>query len=423
MHPVDGGRTPVDIKEILDMARRQRVWLVGPLLGLSTIGAVGAFLWPETYVSSAVFRIVPPAASGALIPDPIRVGMADRVATMQQSILSRATLTALIDSHNLYLAERKRVPLEDVIENMKRDVAVAPVNTAAASPDRRHLAYRVAFSYPNRFDAYRVTQSLVARFLNENKAEQERVLDAVNRFLRDEFDRADAELRAVELQVAQTRRREQDGVAGGGVPVHRLSVLETRASVAAAGLARARQEMILTETEVKLARERVRRASVPSPRIRQAPAAPPAATAALELELDRLLTRYKPSHPDVLRLRSQIDALAAKTGTPAPSAEPAPVAVNSGPDPEAVERLVRAEAQLRAKALEIASLENESTETSRAANRLEAAIGGADANGASSLLPAGELSREHELALQRHREARRSVRGGSFDGTRAQVPR
>ena len=128
MHPIDGGRTPVDIKEILDMARRQRVWLVGPLLGLSTIGAVGAFLWPETYVSSAVFRIVPPAASGALIPDPIRVGMADRVATMKQSILSRATLTALIDSHNLYPAERKRVPLEDVIENMKRDVAVAPVN-------------------------------------------------------------------------------------------------------------------------------------------------------------------------------------------------------------------------------------------------------------------------------------------------------
>ncbi len=176
MYPVDAEKTFVDAKEILDIARRQRVWLVGPLLGLLTLGSVGAFLWPDTYVSSTVFRIVPPAASGALIPDPIRAGMADRVAAMQQSILSRATLTALIDAHNLYPSERKRVPLEDVIENMKRDVSVAPV-TASPSPDRRHLAFRVAFSYPNRFDAYRVTQSLVARFLHENKAEQEHVLD------------------------------------------------------------------------------------------------------------------------------------------------------------------------------------------------------------------------------------------------------
>ena len=409
MYPVDAEKTFVDAKEILDIARRQRVWLVGPLLGLLTLGSVGAFLWPDTYVSSAVFRIVPPAASGALIPDPIRVGMADRVAAMQQSILSRATLTALIDAHNLYPSERKRVPLEDVIENMKRDVAVAPV-TAAASPDRRHLAFRVAFSYPNRFDAYRVTQSLVARFLHENKAEQEHVLDSVNRFLRDEFERADAELRAVELQVAQIRRTGQHAEAGGGVPMHRLPLLETRASVATAGLARARQEMILAETEVKLARERVRRAGHALPRIRQPQSATPSsATTSLELELETLLARYKPSHPDVLRLRSQIEALGIKMAGPVFS-EPTPVAANAGPDPEATERVIRAEAQLRAKALEIANFENEATETSRAATQLEATIGGPVAAGVSS--SAGELSREHELALQRHREARRRLLEG-----------
>ncbi len=72
--------------------------------------------------------------------------------------------------------------------------------------------------------------------------------------------------------------------------------------------------------------------------------------------------------------------------------------------------MIRAEAQLRAKALEIASFENEATETSRAAAQLEATIGGPVAAGVSS--SAGELSREHELALQRHREARRRLLEG-----------
>ena len=409
MYPPEPVKTLIDGKEILDMARRQRVWLVGPLLGLLTVGSVGAFLWPDTYVSSAVFRIVPPAASGALIPDPIRVGMADRVAAMQQSILSRATLTALIDAHNLYPAERKRAPLEDVIESMKRDVTVAPVN-AAAAPDRRQIAFRVAFSYPNRFDAYRVTQSLVSRFLYENKAEQERVLDSVNRFLRDEFERADAELRTVELQFGETRRREQGPSNGNGVPLHRLTLLETRASAATAGLGRARQEMILAETEVKLARERVRRASLAPARIRQTqvPTMPPV-TAALQLELEKLLTRYRPSHPDVLRVQSQLDAQGAKTAVPVLS-ESAPLSANAPPDPEIGDRLTRAEAQLRAKALEIASLENEATQASVAANRIEATIGGLVTDEARST--SGELSREHELALQRHREARRRLLEG-----------
>lgn len=327
--------------QVLETLRRHRDCVMAVLLAAITVGATGAFLWPDTFVSSALLRVMPPAATDRFIQPIPPVTLAERITALQKPILSWNTLAGMIAAYDLYPGERARLPLADVIERMRRDIVVSsPFNGG-------HPIFRVSFAYSDRFVAHRVAQNLTARVLDENRRGGPDLNHSVTPFLRDEFEKSAGELRAVEDGLSALRRaRGGSGDLGSsGLGVSRLMQLETRASVAQAGLGHACQEMARAEFELNVVRERVRRARLPAA---AAPAPPPASPQrqALELELERLLARYKPTHPDVERVRSQLQAIKLRVAAPLP-ASPAAVL----PDADAAGHVMWAEGQMRAKSI------------------------------------------------------------------------
>jgi uncharacterized protein involved in exopolysaccharide biosynthesis len=89
-------RRQPDVQDYLDMLRRYRGWLIGPMFAGLVAAVVTGFSWPDTYVSSAVMRIVPQQISPSLAPTVINMQMAERLQQMQQQILSRGSLGDLI---------------------------------------------------------------------------------------------------------------------------------------------------------------------------------------------------------------------------------------------------------------------------------------------------------------------------------------
>jgi uncharacterized protein involved in exopolysaccharide biosynthesis len=61
-------RRPPDVEDYIDMLRRYRSWLIGPMFAGLVVAVVVAFLWPDTYVSTAVMRITPQTISDRLVP-------------------------------------------------------------------------------------------------------------------------------------------------------------------------------------------------------------------------------------------------------------------------------------------------------------------------------------------------------------------
>lgn len=53
-------RRPMDVEDYIDVLRRHKGWIVGPAFAAVVISVVVAFFWPDTYVSTATLRIVPP---------------------------------------------------------------------------------------------------------------------------------------------------------------------------------------------------------------------------------------------------------------------------------------------------------------------------------------------------------------------------
>src|ERR1035437_10505616 len=72
-------RRPPDVEDYIDMLRRYRSWLIGPMfLGL-VAAVVVAFMWPDTYVSQAVMRITPQQISDRLVPTIAHMQMQQRL--------------------------------------------------------------------------------------------------------------------------------------------------------------------------------------------------------------------------------------------------------------------------------------------------------------------------------------------------------
>src|SRR5512140_3295681 len=118
-------RRPMDVEDYIDVIRRHKAWILGPVFGCLVLAIVVAFLWPDTYVSSAVIRVVPPQVPETYVPTNINVEMTQRINTMAQTILSRGNLTNIINTFNLYPRERQRGrPMEDIVEDMKRDIRI-----------------------------------------------------------------------------------------------------------------------------------------------------------------------------------------------------------------------------------------------------------------------------------------------------------
>ena len=97
---------------------------------------------PDLYVSEVAIRsTAKPAALSASL----------------HNVLSRPQLKALIEKHQLYTSSHSRLPLEDIIEKMKKDIHVSR-NVS----DRAPRALTVSFAYEGGAVAQRVTTDLAA---------------------------------------------------------------------------------------------------------------------------------------------------------------------------------------------------------------------------------------------------------------------
>lgn len=109
---------------------------------------------PRPYVSEGILRI----RTGEAGED-----VADAIHAFVQQTERRSALINIITAENLYTHEREKKPIEDVLEQMQRSIAVTPLRTPAGL-----MAVRVAFEYPDPHIAQRVTDKLLSSLIDQS---------------------------------------------------------------------------------------------------------------------------------------------------------------------------------------------------------------------------------------------------------------
>jgi uncharacterized protein involved in exopolysaccharide biosynthesis len=207
-------RRPPDVEDYIDMLRRYRSWIVGPMFAGLVISTVVAFLWRDTYQSVAMMRITPQKVSERLVPTEFSTQMTQRLNEMEQSILSRTNLEGLITSPalNLYPRERLERPMADIVDDMRNhDIQIRMIQTPSATTDSKMLAtaFSITFTYPDRYKARAVVTELVSKFTEENHTEQRTQARLTTGFLDDELRTAQDRLNQLEAQITKFKLENQ----------------------------------------------------------------------------------------------------------------------------------------------------------------------------------------------------------------------
>ena len=199
-------RRPPDIEDYIDILRRYRSWIVGPTFAGLVIAVVVAFLWPDTFISTAVMRITPQQISERLVPSNISTQMAERLLAMQQQIESRTQLQELIQrpSLNLYPKEIRRKPMEDVIDEMRKAIKITILSTDSSQPQQKFAsAFEISFRYADRYKAQAVVRELVSKFTEETNNQLRQQSNTTTQFLGDQVKAAKETLDKLDAQISQ----------------------------------------------------------------------------------------------------------------------------------------------------------------------------------------------------------------------------
>lgn len=162
---------------------KQLKWIAaGGLLGLLAASAILEFGFEEQYRSTAVIRINP-----GLVPEQFLMSRKIEIQQVVQrtvpNLMSRAMLTNIIQTFGLYPAKLQRIPLEDVIEEMRHNIQFQVTNEALI----------IVFRYSDRVLAQKVTRDIVGRFIQQDQREHLMSLASVSDIFMGEADGANTE--------------------------------------------------------------------------------------------------------------------------------------------------------------------------------------------------------------------------------------
>jgi len=188
-------RRALDLEDYIDVARRHAGWIAGPAFFGIVASIVIAFLLPNEYTSEAVMSITPVQISENIVQSTIANSMNERIQQMTQTIESRAALGAIItDPHLLlYKDEQKDLPLDDVIEIMRKHVTIEPIELPGAM-SKRATGFKIRFNYSDRLKAQQTVQVLMNKFEELEQSTQKLDQDALTGYVSDELQKAKADL-------------------------------------------------------------------------------------------------------------------------------------------------------------------------------------------------------------------------------------
>ncbi len=318
------GRRTMDMEDYVDVLRRHKSWILGPLFAGVVVATVVAFLWPDTYVSSAVVRVTAAQVPERYVQSGLNQMLNERISTIQQQVVSRTALINIIQTLDLYDRDRRRLPMEDVVDRMKtKDLAFGQVTTIQGQASRAGT-FPVQFKYEDRYKAQKVTKEIVSRLISENTRVQLSITQNTTEFLTEEVAKAKTRLDQIEQSLTSFRMKN-----AGRLPDERsmnfsaLQSVETRISALNSGIQRINQEKLMLESQIRLQREQYNQSMAASAAMANAPTGEAAKArvanerlVALEREIQgaeqvlvQLRELYKESYPDVVRVKGNLENL------------------------------------------------------------------------------------------------------------------
>jgi polysaccharide chain length determinant protein (PEP-CTERM system associated) len=322
----------LSVEDYIHILRRKWPLLVLLAVVGAVLGLGASQVLPKQYTSLTLVLVEQPTVPGEIVKPVVNPDTNQRLATMQQQILSRSRLEPIIDKLSLYREETERVPVDDLVERLRKTIEVTPVQPMARTNAAGLPGFSISVTFGDPGVAQQICSTVSLMFLEENSRVRQRQAEQTTDFLTKQLEAAKEKLDEQDSRLAAFQRAHL-----GALPddqdtnLNVLGGLASQLDAATQAMSRAQQDKAFAESS--LAQQRAAWLATLEGRN---PETQGQQIATLEAQLTALKSKYTDDHPDVIRLKRDIatakrtaeaaEAESATVGAGAPAqAEPAPI--------------------------------------------------------------------------------------------------
>lgn len=292
------------------VAMFRRRWLLIAILTL--VGGPLAYgvarILPTVFKSTTVVLVEEQSVPRDIIEPVDQTDIGQRLASMQQQILSRSRLEPIIRQLNLYPNDIDRVPMEDLVRRLQGAIDVTAVQPMAETRAMNLPGFSVSVTMPNPRTAQQVCTAVTSLFIQENLQLRQQHSEGTTQFLSQQMDNAKAQLDAQDAKLAAFQRSHM-----GDLPdeeqtnLNLLVGLNSQLDASTQALSRAQQDKSFAESMLS---EQL--AAWQASQTGHGPDTLQDQMAALQGRLADLRTKYTDDYPDVVKTEHAIALLQAR---------------------------------------------------------------------------------------------------------------
>ncbi|MDR4459382.1 MAG: hypothetical protein MRJ67_02495 [Nitrospirales bacterium] len=201
-----------------DIARRR--WLLMGSIGVVLLLAalVIALFWPPTYRSTAMILIIEQEIPPDLIRSTITSYADQQIERIKAQVMTRSRLLPIIEKHDLYKDLRDRDTSAAALKRFIDDIAIEVmsadvVDKRTGRPTQATIAFTLGYEGPTPEITQTIANELTTLFLSENLKSREQQVQETTAFLKEESGKLAESLALLEQKIADFKND-----AGGALP-------------------------------------------------------------------------------------------------------------------------------------------------------------------------------------------------------------
>ena len=379
-------------REYLAILRRRIWWIVVPSMLGPIVGYGISLKLPSRYTSQTLVLVEEQKVPDTFVKPVITELLDQRLATMQEQILSRSRLQPIVERFGLY-ADKANLSIDDKIELTRKATEIKPVRPDFGSGRPGIEGFYISFTAPTAGLAQQVCGELTSMFMQENLRVREQRAQGTTDFLGSQLDDAKRGLDEQDAKLATFKRKYLGQLPGEDQGnFNMLASLNSQLDASTQAINQLQQNRTYTEAMLS--------AQLQSWQNLQASSGNSATPETLDqqlakdqAQLSELQSKYTETYPDVVRLKNDIEQLKKKIQEQGASPKVSSKETKTGPEPAQVQQL---RAQLAGIQQGIRDKEKEQTRIQQQIQMYQARI---------QLSPVVEeqykqLTRDHDTALE-----------------------
>jgi polysaccharide chain length determinant protein (PEP-CTERM system associated) len=286
---------------------RRRVWaLVIPTIVITIATFLVLLKIPNRYTSTTLVLIEEQRVPDAIVRSNVTGELNQRLASMQEQILSRTRLQPIVERFSLF---NDGLPMEDRVTALRSAIAVSPVEPMALSQSRQLPGFRVSVSLNDPKLAQEICSEITSLFQSEELHSLEQQTQGITDFLARQVADAKQHLDDQDSAFAEFKGKhfgEMPEEQQGNLNI--LMSLNTQLEGVNQALSRAQQDKTFTQTML----DQQIAAAKTAPVTTIGPQSDEQQLKEWESSLAKMRAQYSDDWPDVKALKTQVEQLKKK---------------------------------------------------------------------------------------------------------------